>query len=532
MFKALLMTRLVSLRESIFGRAKKRAGSSTGKAALYALLTLLIVLSLFFSVGSMFFLIAKPLINMNLGWLVMSIAALMSVILCFFGSIFMTEKQLFEAKDNDLLLSMPIPPSYILASRMLLIVLSNIFLSIMILLPAFVVYCVYVPATAVKILFFIISTILISLFSSALTSACGWVVALVASRMRHKNLVGTILAIAFLFAYLYFYFNLQNNVAKLLANGAAFSTALSRVFPPAYIFGVAVANSSGISLAVLAAWGIFPFAIIYCFLSVSFIRITTTRLGEVKVRYKEKELKASSVRMALVKKELGRFFSLPMYILNCSLGAIMALVLAGALIVKKDIVLSAFAMSPGTGGSKIALIMCAALCFMAVMNDITAPSVSLEGKNMWFLKSVPVDAADIFFAKVAASLIVTVPLILLSSLIVGAVLGVSPLIGIFLVLTPLAAQVFVSLFGLALNLKLPRFDWLSEIEVIKQSASVMIALFGGIGVVAIPILAYIFIAGGVPAEIYFVICTAYFLLLASGTFAYLKRKGRALFNGF
>ncbi len=533
MFRALLVTRMLALREFFFGRVRKRAGRSKAGLILFSLLVVYLVAAVLFSVGVMFELIAKPLINAGLGWLVMGVAALMSAAMSFIGSIFMAEKQLFEARDNDLLLSMPVPPSVILASRVILIYVSNLIFGLFILLPAFVVYGIFVPKlTAGMVAIFILETILLAFFSTALTSACGWIIAAISSRLRRKNLVSTLLAIVLLFGYMYFSLNLQNLAARLIMNGAAFSEAISKALPPIYLFGAAIDGAKVPSLLAFALWCMVPFAAVYYLLSKSFIGIATTKRGELRVKYREKELKTSSVRMALIKKELGRFFSLPMYILNCSLGAIMAVVLAGALIVKRNVVLSAFAGMPETGAAKIALIMCAALCFMAVMDDITAPSISLEGKTMWFLKSAPVDVSDIFLAKVAASLIVTAPLLLLSSIIVGAQLRVSPLAAVFLILAPLAAQVFISLFGLALNLKLPRFDWISEIAVIKQSASVMISVFGGMGAVAVPVLVYVFFAGGVPAEIYMALSTLYFSLLALAAFIYLKKKGRALFGGF
>jgi ABC-2 type transport system permease protein len=54
----------------------------------------------------------------------------------FIGSIFAAKAQLYEAKDNELLLSMPIPPSAILASRMLTLLLINLAFDLMIAVPA------------------------------------------------------------------------------------------------------------------------------------------------------------------------------------------------------------------------------------------------------------------------------------------------------------------------------------------------------------------------------------------------------------
>lgn len=530
MFKALLMTRLMSLRESVFGRARKRAGHSKLKIILIALLAIYVVAAIFFSVGMMFYMIAKPLIFAGLSWLVLGIAAMMSIVLSFIGSIFTAEKQLFEAKDNELLLSMPIPPSQILASRVLLILITNMLFGMFVLLPAFVVYCINVPVTAGMIVIFIISYLLISLFSTALTAACGWLIAIISSRLRHKNLISTILALGLFGGYMYFNFSLNTMSANLIAKGAEISQALATAFPIGYLFGVAVTKSSLISLLVLAMWGIIPFAIIYSLLSKSFLKIATTKRGEAKIIYREKALKTSSVRTALIRKELGRFFSLPMYILNCSLGAFMAIFFAVALLVKRDAILVPLGAMPFYSSSKIALMLCGVLCFMVSMNDITAPSISLEAKTLWILKSFPISARDVFFAKVAASLIVTAPPIFIASVITVTVLKTSALMGLLFILTPLVLQVLISLFGLVLNLKLPRFEWISEIVAIKQSGSVMAAVFGGIAIVAIPTAIYFFFGSTLLPELFILFTMLYFAALAFLLYMFLKNKGEAIFN--
>ena len=64
--------------------------------------------------------------------------------------------------------------------------------------------------------------------------------------------------------------------------------------------------------------------LIYLLLSVSFIRIATGKRGAAKIKYSEKPMKRSSQGAALLKKEALRFWSSPTYMMNCSLGSIIA----------------------------------------------------------------------------------------------------------------------------------------------------------------------------------------------------------------
>ncbi len=530
MFKALLRTRIQYYWSTMFNRLnKKKAGK--GKTVLYALLAVYVAACILFWVGSMFMTIAKPFIEAGFGWLVLALAALIYILVSFIGSIFMTQKQIFEAKDNDLLMSMPIPPSYILATRMFLILMSNAVLAALILAPAFVVYCIHIPqVTAPMIIIFIFGFLLAPFLSTALSCVCGWAVAAISSRMRHKDLISTVLSIGLLILYMYINFNLQRYAMKLVAAGSALAAAISRSIPPAYYFGTAIDQSSLTALLCFTLWCLVPFAAVYFVLSKSFIRIATSNRGNIRVKYREKELKTSSVRTALVKKELGRFFSLPMYILNCSFGAVMALVGAGALVLKGGSLFSMFEGAPRMEGDTIALMVCGVLCFMVSMNDITAPSLSLEGKALWILKSLPINTKDIFYAKVMASLIITIPPTIVSAAVAWAVLDLDFMLGLLVVLTPMVLQIFISFFGLWLNLKLPRFDWVSEIAVIKQSGSVMAAVFGGMAIVAVPVLVYAFLASSVPADVYLGLCTVLFALLSLIVVCLLKKSGERIFN--
>ena len=533
MFKALLKVRLLSLWQSIISRSKRKESPGKIKIFLYILLAVYIVICVFAWVGTLFVGITKPLVNIGMSWLVMALAALMCVAISFIGSIFMTQHQIYEAKDNELLLSMPIPPSYILASRLFIILLTNMIFALFVLLPAFVVYCMEISAVTISmVIIFIIAYLLISFLSTALSCVFGGIVAFISSKMRRKNLISTVMSILLFMFYMYVNFNLQKYALKLVAAGSEIAGAISKAFPPAYLFGTAIDHSNFAALFYFAVWCLVPFLLVYFVLSKSFIKIATTNRGNVKVKYKEKELKTSSFRTALIKKELARFFSLPMYILNCSLGAIMSLVAAGALIIKGSSLFAMFQVLPGQFEGILPLLFCGVLCFMASVNDITAPSISLEGKTMWILKSLPITPKDICYAKIMSSLIITIPPAIISAVTAAIVLRVDLLMGVMIVLTPAVLQILISLLGLVLNLKFPRFEWISEIIVIKQSASVIAAVFGGMALVAIPALIYVFLASSVPPAIYLGLCVVLYAAISLILFGFINNKGEKIFSDF
>ena len=75
--------------------------------------------------------------------------------------------------------------------------------------------------------------------------------------------------------------------------------------------------------------------------------------------------------------------------------------------------------------------------------------------------------------------------------------------------------------GLYANLKLPRFDYTSDTAVIKQSASVMVASLGGMGLVIALALLYVLL--GYRTIGYFPYCGLAFAALAAGCWLLWRR---------
>ena len=90
-------------------------------------------------------------------------------------------------------------------------------------------------------------------------------------------------------------------------------------------------------------------------------------------------------------------------------------------------------------------------------------------------------ALAVLRAKVRLHLAVTV----LPSLACSAVLAVLLRTGIaktlLLLVTPVVCAYLLALLGLALNLLMPRLDWISEAQAVKRSGSAFTAIFGAWG---------------------------------------------------
>ncbi len=537
MFGLLLKVSLKNLYRSVFGRTvKSSANRKPIIKVLIALFAVYVIGALLLTVGMIFDLMSGLLAVPGLEWLYFAMLGILSFALCFIGSVFAIQSQVFDAKDNEFLLSMPIPPRYILSSRLAVLVIMNLAYTLLIAIPAEVIYCITSGISVLQIVFWLIAILLIPFLSLAISSIVGWVIGLVVSKSRFKSLINTVLSLAFFFGYMYVYLNLQKFAATLMENGTAIGDAIRRTLPPFYHFGNASGTLDTFSLLLLALWCIIPFALMCIVLSKSFIKITTANKGQI--RYKSvdiKRTKASKPRMALLKKELRRFFSLPMYILNSGIGSLFMLIFAGALLLKGQSIVSSlisqFYMQGSDISPYITPLVCILICFCCLMINTTAPSISLEGGRLWILRAHPVNVSDIFFAKIGVNLIISIPSIIIVSVVSWLVLDLSTIQFLFVLIISLLVQVFAAMFGLTANILMPKMNWISEVVVIKQSASVMTAIFGLMAIVALPVLVYIIALSKVfSIDAYMLLSAAYFAVLIIADGIYLSTGGKKRFE--
>ncbi len=145
----------------------------------------------------------------------------------------------------------------------------------------------------------------------------------------------------------------------------------------------------------------------------------------------------------------------------------------------------------GTNTDVIALGIIISLCWLASMNDIVAPSVALEGKNLWVLRSLPVSTISILRAKILLHLILTVVPLFFTSVCACVAFHLTPVENVFVIVEPILIAVLFALFGMFLGLeKKPNLNWTNEMYPIKQSMSVMLALFAGWAYIGIIVALY------------------------------------------
>lgn len=533
MIKNLVKARISSVLYTMSFADKNGKSRKTPMKGLMVLLISYVAVMIAVMSTMIFLPLCKPFIEAGYGWFYFAFAGIMSFVICFIGSVFSTQAQLFEAKDNEMLLSMPIQPSAILISRMVFLVLMNYVYEAFIMLPAFIVYWVTAPdAISIGVVAaFVICFAVLPMLSLSFSSLFGWLLSMITSRMRRKNLFITISSFLFLGLYFSVYFKIEGYMEELINNGSEFANAVKNAVFPAYYFGKAISGGSFADTSLFVVFCVVPFVLLCILISMFFAKIVTSS-GEFKKPVKTNfKYKKSSPAIAILRKELMRFLTSPMYIMNAGMGAIFSVVFAVIVAINGQSVSVALSVVFANLGGSVPELLCVSLCLLMSFCFISCPSVSLEAKTLWIIKSIPVRSKDILLSKVFMHIVVAAPFSVIASMICVLSVDMTLLQAILLVAAPLSVTVFEAFFGVVVNLYFPKFDWTSETVVIKQSAASAITMFGTLGIVGIPSLLYTeLLANVISAGVYFAFFVAGFVMLSCLLYKYVCGKGAARFD--
>ncbi len=479
MLKILIKRQLLEIAKGFF--INNKTGEKRNKIGVFftgfgfALVMLLI--------GGMFALYAYMMglqfINSGYTWLYFAIFLLASVLIGVLGSVFSTYATLYLAKDNDLLIAMPIKPHHIILSRLFtVLIISALYTSIMF-LPVLIIY--YSIARRISILSAIFSALilpLLILFVITLSCVLGYLVAKISTKIKNKSLVTTIVSLLFFALIYYVSFNMGNSFAEGALNGAVLGGAIKTYAYPMYMIGE-MAEGNILYAVILTTVIVGLFVLVFLIIKRNFFKLATFKSGAVKSKRKSIKMNASGSGKALLKKEFKRYFSSANYILNSSIYVVFLPIIAILLLVNMDIVRELIYMLGSMINFPIELILIAFVLALSAMNNSAASSISLEGKHLWLLQSLPVKTHQIVNAKAFVQIIITLPLSFISMACVGIVLELEPIILVLTLILDVVFVAFMAYFDLLLNVLRPSFSWTNEIYVIKQSLPVFLSLFIG-----------------------------------------------------
>ena len=523
-----------TLYRSFRRRNPNRSGKSGGKGKLSGKSTMIIMIVAalylvamftFFSVG-----LCQKLMAVELDWLYYLICSGAAIIFGTFGSVFSTSFTLYMAKDNDLLLSMPIPIRDVIISRLFSVYIMSLLYSGLITIPSVVVGLILGGFSFSRLLGGLILVALISLIVTGLSCLLGWVVAKLSQRLKNRSFLTVLIALLFFGLYYYVYFRIMDRVQDLLEAMIRIGGEIRSSAYFLYIFGL-IGNGSWLGMACWTGVVLLALGLIWLILKKTFLSISTATPTPKRAVYKEKESRQGSVSYALYRKEWYRFTTSANYMLNCGMPLLLLLGAGAFMLIKgrKMILLMSVVLAqvPGT----IPVILCAVCCMMGGMVDISTPSVSLEGSTIWQLQCLPVTPWKVLRAKLMLHLsLIAFPTLFCSIvMMLLAPAGTTLIQRILIPIISVLNAVFFAQYGLYLGLKLPNLSWTNEIIPIKQSAPIFFVIFTGIGLSFAFGGAYLLLGGVIGATAWMSIFAILFFVANVALYRWLRGPGSARF---
>lgn len=539
MIKTLFRVQLASAAVRLKNVFIKDEGKSLFTRILLGVLILYLVAASCAMSGMLFSGLCTPLSTAGLNWLYFAMVVIAAAAVMFFGSLFFAWSQVFEGKDNELLLSMPVRPSALFFVRMAVLYGYCLILGMLICLPALYVYITKVPDSLSTVLAAALTLVFLPFPAMALSLLAGGLISFLTRIVKHKAFFTFVFYLAFLALYFYAYGRAFGYIQKLLSGGDALADVFSSKLPPLWWLASGIVQVDLMKIFLSLCVFVLPALLLFAVLIRFFVPIAIARKGVAKVKYRKRRIRSHSAGRALLYKELRHLSVMPLYLLNGAMGVVLIIAATVFMLIRWDFLsrsLTALSSAPGWPQNvSPAALFAAALCFLSSMNMLTASSVSLEGKTLWIVQSLPLSPREILMAKVRFQLWICLPPVFLAATAGAIILKANALQILLLFLLPTVCNFVLALTGICVNLKFPRLDWNSEITVIKQSASSAVGMLLNLALVILPMAGYVSLSGrlgenGLSAELYAFLLAAVYLILAGALYRYLCTAGSRRFS--
>lgn len=410
----------------------------------------------------------------------LGIMALASSLLILIFSIFETKGVLFGFGDYDIVMSWPVNVRAVAASRVFNMYAYNFVYAVLILLPAGVIYAIMAAPPIWYYPLYLLLMLLLPALPTIIGALLGTLLTVATARMKKSSLVSVAAQMVLVFGLMIV--SMRSGTAfedpsKLAGLAEMLRPMIQGMYPPAQWFQDALTVGSLLSVLWLLLLTLATISLLIFWLGRNFVtinsRIKSKPRGETFVMRRQVRTTRTA---ALFSREMKRYLSSSLYVVNTAFGYVMMIAAGIALLVKAEDVLT-FLELPDM--PSLPALVPFVIGWMVSMGVTTASAISMEGKSLWIIKSMPVSAREWLASKLKVTLTLSIPSILITStlIVIGLKPGIMDIVWMYLI--PLAYTFCFSILGLWLNLRMPRLDWQSEAEAIKQGGAVMINIFAG-----------------------------------------------------
>lgn len=424
---------------------------------------------------------------------------------------------LFGSRDIDMLLSLPVKSSEVISSKFLFMYLLNFLIGFIFMVPGGIVWTINTEIDILRFLIYFIAVFFVPLIPMCIASCIGVLIVFVSSRFKNRTVLSLVFSFAVLGLVGYIGISSMQTGSDISNIGAMLAKQITGIYPLSKLF---LTYFSFPVFAGMGAFIILSVATFYLFVKIVSLKYgLLNTLSNTTSKYANHKcvIKRKSPFSTLYQKELGRFFSSYMAVLNTGLGVILLCAFSIFLLITSPQRIGTYAGVEDINSflSNYAPIVIAS---MLSLSCPAASSISLEGKNVWILQSSPVSIKIILNSKLAVNFTLHAfgYFFAVFAFIAKLDMGFIQFIGLLII--PICYSIFIAVLGISLNKKYPNYEWDSEMMVVKQSIPVIISSVIGMVVVVMPILLNWFLSFPIIPTLW----SSAFILLISASGMYLK----------
>lgn len=376
---------------------------------------------------------------------------------------------LFGGNDYDMLAAMPIPKREILFVKFFSLYLVEFFYTVIIVLPAGIM-CFIFDNSIVYLINTLLMLFLVPVCPLLLACLVGTFISVIADRSKFGNFISIIFYLAFIVVV----FSITMSTSSTNPEGLDPMITLFKWFNPTNVLlGI---NIPVLNYLLYIVVNLVILVGVICLLTFfyDYIHDLLSTARTVNKQKKNKELKVNTSFKSLLKLDFKKYFSSKGYLLNTITGGIMSVVMIGILV---------FGTFTGEETEEVIDLLRPYLPFLSLaivlMMGLTTPAasaISIEGKNMWIIKSSPIDYKKYLKSKILLSEIVMAPFALISSILIMILVKKDIVVLLTILILPQLYLLSMNYISLVLNTRFYKLNWSNEMEVVKQSKCIFFAM--------------------------------------------------------
>lgn len=388
---------------------------------------------------------------------------------------------LLGGRDMHMLLSLPLQTRDVVLGKLMYLYLCELGMASIAVVPALVAYAILAAPGPLFYLLALLMLVAIPVLPMLLGSVLGVLISHIASSFRYKNVVVFVLSVALFVAALLpmMFITPEGGMEELTQMLGNLTDTMLKVYPPAQLYMAALVEQNWLVGLLVVAASALLLVLSGRLVSRRYLQLIEGFSGRKAIKGSERAARrAKPVVLSIAIKDMRKLFSAPMVAMNVLSGVlVMGLLVASALFGQERLFdsLALLDLSGGAVGMALPFLLGA----LGSMVNYSSVSISLEGKNLPLLKSLPIRPVDVFAAKCLPNLLFGGGMAVICGPVLCAALGLDAGFYLWSILLPLMMITLSAQLGIVINLLFPKLDWVNEIVVVKQSLAAMLGLFSG-----------------------------------------------------